>query len=193
MADEERRIAEALRDLTDRDATFDDPPPEIWTQIEAAVSRPAPSAARRSRELARPLVGLAALVAVIALVAGIVALAGEEPEPVAARATLSASGLPAGPSGADGSARIVGNGDDRHLELTVEGLPPAQGFYEVWLLGADLRTFQPLGSVDGSGDLLVPRGLDLARFPIVDVSHEALDGDPSHNGRSVLRGRLTQQ
>ena len=32
--------------------------------------------------------------------------------------------------------------------------------------------------------------LDLGRFPIVDVSVEPLDGDPTHSGVSVVRGVL---
>lgn len=30
----------------------------------------------------------------------------------------------------------------------------------------------------------------LADFPLVDISIEAIDGDPAHSTQSVLRGRL---
>ena len=37
----------------------------------------------------------------------------------------------------------------------------------------------------------VPDGLDLGEFPVVDISVEPFDGDPSHSGDSVVRGTLT--
>ena len=45
--------------------------------------------------------------------------------------------------------------------------------------------------LDGAeGRFDVPDGLDLAEFPVVDVSEEHFDGDPSHSGDSVVRGPL---
>ena len=46
--------------------------------------------------------------------------------------------------------------------------------------------------VQGGGEvsLEVPSGVDLTEYPVVDVSVEPLDGDPSHSGVSVVRGRL---
>ena len=32
--------------------------------------------------------------------------------------------------------------------------------------------------------------VDLARFSVVDVSAEPLDGDPTHSGDSIVRGAL---
>ena len=37
----------------------------------------------------------------------------------------------------------------------------------------------------------LPADLDLAEFPLVDVSVEPLDGNPTHSGDSVARGELT--
>ena len=42
----------------------------------------------------------------------------------------------------------------------------------------------------GTTTLALPEGLDLAEYPIVDVSLEPLDGDPTHSGVSVARGEL---
>ena len=49
----------------------------------------------------------------------------------------------------------------------------------------------PLGVLrPGEQTLELPSGLDLGEFPIVDVSVEPLDGDPTHSGVSVARGVL---
>jgi hypothetical protein len=37
----------------------------------------------------------------------------------------------------------------------------------------------------------VPGGIDYRNFPIVDVSVEPPDGDPTHSGDSILRGTLS--
>ena len=48
-----------------------------------------------------------------------------------------------------------------------------------------------LGILAGdSGIFAVPRGLDLADYPVVDVSFEPLDGQPAHSGESIARGIL---
>ena len=47
-----------------------------------------------------------------------------------------------------------------------------------------------LGPFRGNGLYLVPAGVDPARFPIVDVSEEPPDGQPTHSGISLLRGDL---
>ena len=42
----------------------------------------------------------------------------------------------------------------------------------------------------GTTVLDLPEGIDLAEHPIVDVSVEPLDGDPTNSGVSVARGVL---
>jgi hypothetical protein len=37
---------------------------------------------------------------------------------------------------------------------------------------------------------VIPTGLDLAEYPIVDVSREPFDGDPAHSSDSIARGTL---
>lgn len=39
--------------------------------------------------------------------------------------------------------------------------------------------------------LNLPDGLDLAEFPIVDISLEQFDGDPTHSGDTIIRGILS--
>ena len=49
----------------------------------------------------------------------------------------------------------------------------------------------PLGVArPGTQTFELPADLDLGEFPIVDVSVEPLDGDPTHSGVSVARGEL---
>lgn len=47
-----------------------------------------------------------------------------------------------------------------------------------------------LGPSRPDGRYAVPSGVDAGRFPVVDVSLEPPDGDPTHSGTSVLRGTL---
>ena len=80
------------------------------------------------------------------------------------------------------------------LELVVD-LPdnPVTGFREVWLLdvaGASPRLLS-VGTLSGDqGTFILPPGLDLEKFNVVDVSHELFDGDPSHSSDSIVRGKL---
>lgn len=65
------------------------------------------------------------------------------------------------------------------------------GFREVWLLAPDVSGMVSLGLLDGSsGEFVLPAGVDLERYPVVDVSEEPLDGDASHSGNSIVRGVL---
>ena len=44
--------------------------------------------------------------------------------------------------------------------------------------------------VEQPSSTLVPAGVNLTDYPVVDVSLEPLDGNPAHSGTSVLRGTL---
>ncbi|MBG6179438.1 hypothetical protein IWX62_000628 [Arthrobacter sp. CAN_A1] len=92
---------------------------------------------------------------------------------------------------ARGSATVLAAGDGaRTLEITVTN-EQAQGYQEVWLIAPDLEQMYSLGVIGGgTSSLVIPDDVDLAAFPIVDVSDEPLDGDPVHSGVSVLRGTL---
>ncbi len=49
---------------------------------------------------------------------------------------------------------------------------------------------QSLGALEGDERFVVPDGLAIDEFPLVDVSIEPIDGDPAHSSKSVLRGEL---
>ncbi|HEX5366505.1 MAG TPA: anti-sigma factor [Acidimicrobiales bacterium] len=60
----------------------------------------------------------------------------------------------------------------------------------MWLIDEDVRGMVSLGPSRPDGRYAVPSGVDAGRFPVVDVSLEPPDGDPTHSGTSVLRGTL---
>lgn len=67
----------------------------------------------------------------------------------------------------------------------------ADGFREVWLLAPDVSGMISLGLLEGTeGRFVVPAGIDVGRFPVVDVSEEPFDGDAAHSGNSIVRGTL---
>ena len=62
---------------------------------------------------------------------------------------------------------------------------------EVWLIRSDASGLVSLGLFEGaSGRFVVPDGIDLDEFTLVDVSAEPVDGDPAHSGDSIVRGEL---
>jgi anti-sigma-K factor RskA len=146
-----------------------------------------PLRTRRSRLL---LAAAASLVVGVGIGAGAVALGtGDDDGLAVAAAALD----PLADSGASGQARVVERDDgSRALELTLDAAPLDEGYYEVWLLDEAVARLVPVGVVQGGGDttLELPPGLDLGEYPVVDVSVEPLDGDPSHSGESVVRGVL---
>ena len=105
---------------------------------------------------------------------------------VIAQTTLA--GLPLAP-GATGTAVIVQTSAGPRLDVDVTRLGPVQGhFYEVWLIDKNVKNMVPVGILQGTtGDFVVPAGLDLGAYPLVDISIQ-LPGDPRHSGQSVLRG-----
>lgn len=73
-------------------------------------------------------------------------------------------------------------------------LPEQQlaGYREVWLGSADLTRMVSLGVLgQGSQAFVVPGGLDLTAYPVLDVSDEPYDGDPAHSADSLARGKLS--
>lgn len=121
---------------------------------------------------------------------GTSAPAQTEPAAVLAEASLqplathSASGDAVVERLADGSRQLV-------IRLPDEALP---GFREVWVGSSDLSKMVSLGVLGNqAGAFALPSGLDLAQYPVVDVSHEPYDGDPAHSAESIARGVLNVQ
>jgi len=150
-------------------------------------------AARRSGR--RPWAWIAAAAAAGVVVGGvgggwISSRTGVEPQPtVVAQAPLDP--LP-GWDGASGEAVVHTAADGtRTLVLDVEATVPDDGFREVWLIDRDVTRLVSIGVLEGSsGTFVLPSGIDLDDFAVVDVSQEHFDGDPAHSGDSIVRGIL---
>ena len=211
MSDEEplgpddARVAAELRRLTEADHTLTPPPAGLWDAIAAEVAEipagpqappttaePTPAEAgrdpvdlatarRRRNTPGRWLLGAAAAVAVLA-VAAVSLLSGGPGDPDA-RADLVV--LEDGQSPATAELR----GDVLVVDADLPATP--DGSYEVWLIDEAVEQIISLGPVREDGRYDIPVGIDPAVLPIVDISIEPDDGDPTHSGRSVLRGTLT--
>jgi hypothetical protein len=87
--------------------------------------------------------------------------------------------------------RVAQDSDSRVVVVQVSGELGTDGYREVWLLAPDLSGMVSLGLLTGSsGEFVIPDGLDLTRYSVVDVSEEPFDGDAAHSGNSIVRGPL---
>jgi anti-sigma-K factor RskA len=188
------------------------PPPAVWEAIAAATgvsatprpdAVPAPAAVAEAgappaqdadvlpfRSRRRPLLLVAAaLVAGAVVGAGAVAVvqSGDDGEPVTAVALD-----PLADNDASGRAEVVVRDDgSRVVEVELDAPALDDEYYEIWLIDRDVVGMVPLGVVaPGTQTVELPAELDLAEVPLVDVSVEPLDGDPTHSGVSVARGEL---
>ena len=166
-------------------------PPRSVTTLPSREERShrKPDRSGGSGWLRRPGVWLAAAAAT-ALLAGGVFWSVQQNQPVVtplAQAELA----PVDQHSATGSARVVEAKDgQRTLEVRVDK-NEARGYQEVWLIAPDLTRLVSLGVMTSeSGTFPVPAGLDLAEYPIVDVSDEPVDGNPAHSSVSIVRGTL---
>lgn len=173
------------------------PPPRVWEAIAAATgvtSESLPDDVPTEAEVLpfrrRPLLVVAAAVLAGAVIgAGAVAVVqnmgdGEEVTAVALD--------PLAGNEASGRAEVVLHKDGtRVLQVDLDAPEREDSFYEVWLIDRDVVGMYPLGVVHpGTQAVELPAGLDLGEYPLVDVSVEPLDGNPTHSGVSVARGEL---
>ena len=146
---------------------------------------------RRRRRAWLPVAAAACAVGIIGGIAGGAwwqSTRAPAPETVIAQAQLDA--LPGW--AASGSASVEEFADGRR-EVVVDLADDAgdDGLREVWLLTADATGLVSVGLLDGAtGRFGIPAGVDLAEFPVVDVSAEPADGNPAHSGDSIVRGTL---
>lgn len=152
---------------------------------------------RRPGRAPRPrrLLAWVSVAAAAALVAGAAGgILWERRESTAPEVTLASAALDALPAWPDasGQARLEESPDGlRQVVVEVDADATPGGYREVWLLADDLSGLVSLGVLEGTeGRFDVPAGLDVSRFSLVDVSQEALDGDPGHSGDSIVRGAL---
>jgi Anti-sigma-K factor rskA len=141
----------------------------------------------------RPLLLVAAAaVAGAAIGAGAVAVLRDGATPPTVVPVAAVDLDPLADNDASGRAEVIERTDGtRVLEVQLQAGELDDRYYEVWLIDEAVQDMVPVGVArSGTVTFELPVGLDLARFPIVDVSVEPLDGDPTHSGVSVARGVL---
>lgn len=175
------------------------PPPAVWQRIADELGIDATAAGARPDDVVvplrrspwrRPLTAAAAALAVAAAATAVL-VAVRPPAPAPPQGTTVPL-VALGATSARGEVVLPDGGGERSLVVDTAGLPPADGFYEVWLLDLEQDRMVALGVLDdsGRGRLTVPEGVQMGDYPEVDVSLEPDDGDPAHSGQSVLRGEL---
>lgn len=92
---------------------------------------------------------------------------------------------------APASAEVFERDGHQVLVLDTGALPESDGYLDVWLIDTDVQGMINVGILDaGTHEYVLPAGVDISRFPIVDISVEPFDGDPTHSGESIWRGQL---
>lgn len=193
---------------------FKAPPPDTWEAVRAEIDREVPpNVARSGGRDASDHRGARWWWLGGGIAAGLAAglLAGtswfprqDAPEPVSSPAptqtvppvVAQATLTPPRGGAIDGQATLTRDVQGvEHLDLRVSRMSPpaAEEVYEVWLLHRDGLRMISLGVMpDGpEGVFPVPAALVSAGYDVVDVSKEPLDGDLTHSGKSLLRGRLS--
>lgn len=167
------------------------------TATGPAAEQPPAGSVVPLRPRRRPLLLVAAAAVVGAVIgAGAVAVlrdGGTRPDPGPVATSVAAVDLdPLADNDASGRAEVVERPDGtRVLQVQLRAGALDDRYYEVWLIDEAVQDMVPVGVArSGTVSFELPGGLDLGRFPIVDVSVEPLDGDPTHSGVSVARGVL---
>nr|WP_221203734.1 anti-sigma factor [Modestobacter versicolor] len=182
------------------------PPPRVWDAIAAATGvSAAPRAEALTGDPAEPAGAVVVplqprrpatrwlTVAAAVLVGGVlgggaVALTRDDDGSVVATTALD----PLAAENASGRAEVREVDGVRSLQIDLDAPELTDGYYEVWLLQPDAVRMVPVGVVRAGDTVLpLPSGLDLGEYPLVDVSVEPMDGDPTHSGISVARGELS--
>jgi hypothetical protein len=141
------------------------------------------------------LIGIGAAALIVGLMGGfgLAEYRQQEPASVASPAVIAGTvlrGLPLAPAAA-GDATVIQTAAGRKLEVDVRRLGKTSGFYEVWLINSTVTRMVSVGVLEGSeGQFTVPDGVDLAQFPLVDISIQGFEDTGQHSGKSVLRGEL---
>jgi anti-sigma-K factor RskA len=193
------------------------PPERVWHRILADVRQPNPLAAEPDkgtdfdqterdhgsvseltvtpvshlRRKLRPgvLAVAAGLVGLLVGTGATLALTRDRPAPTASAAQIVLQPLDA----LAAAVLDLGAGNQRTLTVHVQGLPAVPGtFYEAWLMNAEPQRLLSLGVLDSThaGVFQIPPGLDLSRYPVVDISLQPFNGSPAHSGDSAVRGTI---
>ncbi len=176
---------------------FDAPPAEIWIGIQAAlsadVSQPphdhtVTTSLDHHRKRRRPVGALLGAIAAAVLVAVVIGEIGDS------STTIGQLDLAALETGEPfGTATVLDTGDGQTVQIDLSsdlGAVADDEFYELWVIDTRVEGMYSLGPITADGTFVVPDGVDVHDFPIVDISLEQDDGNPAHGGASVVRGQL---
>lgn len=178
------------------------PPDAVWSAIaselglaadESAATVVSLDAARRSRRGSRALIAAAAVVGLIAGSAVTATVLQRDGGASSPQIVASAPLAPMGDADVAGTAALERTANGAVLHVSVPNLPVLEdGYYEVWMATADASTMVAIGTLNPGeeGTFVLPAGMEATDFPLVDVSIEHFDGDPSHSVESVVRGQL---
>ena len=195
--DECRREWESLRAVVDVARDIDDdelmtPPAHVWAAISEDIAAESSDqgsvVALRSKRTFAPWIAAAAAVGLVLGGVGGAMLMRPAPPQVVASVALE----PLAEYAATGNATVEVVDGAEVLAVDVSGLPTTDGYFEVWLLAPDASSMIALGTLgpDERAVLPLPAGVSLADYPVVDISAEPYDGDPTHSTDSVVRGTL---
>ncbi|MBC7270867.1 MAG: anti-sigma factor [Streptomyces sp.] len=191
-----RQVVRAAREVSTEDV-LTAPPEGVWRSIAAELElagdapgdRPAPGTGHRRDGRRALLLAAASLVAGAVLGAAATSWWPDDGVPPGAGTGAVRRLAPLTTGDAAGTVRLV---HGPAVAVTVTDLPRTDGYYEVWLMDRSHTRLIALGvlGADGSATLHLPSGVDLAAYPLLDVSAQEDDGDPAHSGESVVRGTL---
>jgi hypothetical protein len=186
-----RQLAERLQPGT---VTWEEPPAELWDRIAATVGEEPTAAvpdASVSRLRGAPrrrrgwILATASAAAALLIAAILAAVLRDEDTSVLAATELEQLG-----DSGSGRAALVEHDGATQLRVETADLDAGDGFLELWMIDPTVTRLISLGPLRADGTYDVPAGVTPAEFPIVDISAEPLDGDPTHSGQSLLRGEL---
>lgn len=165
------------------------------TQLSEYANRSAaPTAGSADTRGRRSRTGLLVAASVIGALLGVGATLGWQALDQGAPAVVASTTLaPLPEKVGTGTAEVRSAGGRRELDLSLDAAAPAEGFLQVWLLSSsDPERMVLLGVLEGgSGSFVLPPGVQLEDYPVVDVSIEPYDGDPLHSADSLVRGTLS--
>lgn len=194
-------ITETARTVQPHDFERIAPPPQVWNNILAEVEEEmaAQEAIARKRSRGgflgshRLLSAAAATLLMVGVAAAVVLWPADDPAPTeVAAASMTTEGLPVSTT-ATADATFVCEDDACFVEVRLTDVPDAGADdLELWVINDDVTDMYSLGQItEADQRYRLPHGVTAQDFPIVDISIEPDDGDPTHSGQSVLRGVFT--
>jgi len=186
-----RHTADIARSL-DNDYVVIAPPPSVWAAVSAQIAASPEVTALDSRRSRRWVPWVAVADAAGVLFGGIGGVALTRSSTPAPAIVATPPLAPLADYSPTGSASVELVADAQILAVDVSNLPATDGYFEVWLLAPDASSMIAVGTLGAgqSSTFPLPAGVSLSDYPVVDISVEQYDGDPTHSTDSVARGTL---